>query len=154
LESQSVIEDLKALTERIRERAYQLFERRGGTDGSALEDWLQAENDLLVIPGSDLVEADGKFELEVALPGFDAKDIEVTALPDALIVRASNIHEQEQTEGNVQSSEFGEKRLFQRFGLPTPIDVDNVTANLNRGLLTLVAPKAQQASPQPSAIAA
>ena len=61
-----------------------------------------AENDLLIIPGSDLIETDGRYELEIALPGFDAEDVEITALPDALIVRAKNIQEQQQTEGNVQ----------------------------------------------------
>lgn len=35
------------LEHEIRLRAYDLYERRGGTDGHALEDWLQAEHDVL-----------------------------------------------------------------------------------------------------------
>jgi hypothetical protein len=31
----------------IRERAYQLYERRGGQDGHALQDWLMAEKQIL-----------------------------------------------------------------------------------------------------------
>ena len=35
------------ITERVRERAYQLFEERGGELGHDLEDWLQAEAEVL-----------------------------------------------------------------------------------------------------------
>ena len=32
--------------ERIAQRAYSLYERRGGQDGESLEDWLQAEREI------------------------------------------------------------------------------------------------------------
>ena len=35
------------ITERIRQRASELYERRGRIDGFALEDWLQAESEIL-----------------------------------------------------------------------------------------------------------
>ncbi|MFY9844949.1 MAG: DUF2934 domain-containing protein [Terriglobales bacterium] len=35
------------IEERVRERAYQLYEQRGGVDGFALDDWLQAESEIL-----------------------------------------------------------------------------------------------------------
>ena len=35
------------IEERIRHRAYQLYEQRGGVDGFALDDWLQAEAEAL-----------------------------------------------------------------------------------------------------------
>lgn len=34
----------------VARRAYEIYERRGGTDGAALDDWLQAERDLLASP--------------------------------------------------------------------------------------------------------
>lgn len=39
--------DLKALKEQIRLRAYELYEARGREDGRELEDWLQAEAEIL-----------------------------------------------------------------------------------------------------------
>ncbi len=146
IESRSLTEKVKALSDRIRQRAYELFESRGRGDGSALNDWLQAENDLVLIPESDLIEKDGQFRLQIAVPGFDPKDIEVNALPDALIVRAQERHNHESTEGNVYFCEFGEKSLFRRFDLPSRIDVDKVTANLDKGLLTLTASKAEKSA--------
>ncbi len=34
------------IEEEIRERAYELFEARGGQDGYELEDWLRAEEEI------------------------------------------------------------------------------------------------------------
>jgi DUF2934 family protein len=35
------------LEDRIRERAHQLYQARGGTDGHALDDWLEAKAEVL-----------------------------------------------------------------------------------------------------------
>ena len=35
------------IDERIRRRAYELYEQRGKVDGFALDDWLQAEREIL-----------------------------------------------------------------------------------------------------------
>jgi HSP20 family molecular chaperone IbpA len=134
---------MEALTERIRQRAFELFKRRGEGEGLALNDWLTAENALLVTPEADLIESDDKCELHIAVPGFDANDIDVSALPDALIVRAKNTHNHEKTEGNVRFCEFGEKSLFRRFDLPARIDIDKVTTSLQKGILKVTASKAE-----------
>ena len=36
-----------AIENRIRDRAYQLYEQRGSVDGFALDDWFQAEAEVL-----------------------------------------------------------------------------------------------------------
>ncbi len=35
-----------ALEQKVRSRAYELYQRRGGEDGHELDDWLQAESEL------------------------------------------------------------------------------------------------------------
>lgn len=37
----------EVLERKVAERAYQLYMARGGTDGAALDDWLQAESEVL-----------------------------------------------------------------------------------------------------------
>ena len=37
----------RGIEELIRKRAYQLYEQRGRVDGFALDDWLQAEGEIL-----------------------------------------------------------------------------------------------------------
>lgn len=44
--------DAQPIEEQVRLRAYELYLRRGGTDGNEMDDWLQAEAD--VKTGKDL----------------------------------------------------------------------------------------------------
>ena len=65
------------LIDRVRRRAYELFEQRGGQHGGHLEDWLRAEEELS-FPAKFTVEEDpGSFNLRMSLPGFKGKDLQV-----------------------------------------------------------------------------
>lgn len=136
-----ILDEIKKLSDQIRQRAFEIFEGRGGGDGLAADDWAAAERALFRIPDSELIEQEGKFEIEVSAPGFEPADVQVTALPDALIVKAISTHKHDKTEGDVRFCEFGQKTLFRRFDLAEPINVDKVTANLDKGVLHLTALK-------------
>lgn len=151
-QSASIYGQMKSLAERVRRRAFELFERRGSAHGSDLDDWLQAERELILSPESELVEKEGRFEIRIAVPGFEAKDVTVTALPDALVVSAEASRQSEKKESGFRVSEVGARSLFRRFGLPAPIDVDKVSANLDWGVLKITAPK--RAAVRPAATAA
>jgi HSP20 family molecular chaperone IbpA len=146
----SALSEMTTLSEKIRQRAFEIFERRGAYGGSAVNDWLSAERDLFRVPESELIERDGKFEARVAAPGINAEDVKVTALPDALIVKGTTTHSHDKTEGDVRFCEFDQRTLFRRFDLPEPINVDRVTANLDRGVLQLTALKAPHTAVQGS----
>ncbi len=153
-EAASILDEIKALSERIRQRAFEIFERRAGVDGFAIDDWLLAERGLLRIPESELIEGDGRFELRVSAPGFGPNEVQVTALPDAVIIKASSTHKHNETSGEVRFCEFDQKTLFRRFELPEPIDLDKITANIDKGLLHVTASKVQQATAQKQRAAA
>jgi len=140
--SPSLLERTKALAETIRQRAFDLFERRHGSNGSDLDDWLQAEREVTWQP-AELVDEEKAFKARVALPGFEAKDIEVSATPDAILIQADSAHTHEGQNGNVCFCEFFGKNVFRRFELPVPVDVDKVTASVDKGILQVTAPKAK-----------
>jgi HSP20 family molecular chaperone IbpA len=144
-ESPSVLDDVKALAAKVRERAFALFHSRGGAHGNDLDDWLEAERQLVFSTESELVEKDSRFELSLSVPGFDTKDLEVTALPEALIVRGESARERKGKEGKVEFSEADERQLLRRFDLPAAIDVNKVTADLEKGVLHVTATKAAAA---------
>jgi len=136
-----VFEEIAKRFEAIRRRAFDLFEKRGGELGHELEDWLKAEHELMGWPAAELSEKEGAYEIEITLPGFEAKDIEVTATPTEVIAHAATHEEKKTEEGNVLWTEFGSNDVYRRFELPNPIDVDKVTANLENGLLRIKAPE-------------
>jgi HSP20 family molecular chaperone IbpA len=139
-EPHSLLRDKEILQDRIRERAYGIFQQRG--DAEALDHWLEAERALTVNPESDLVEKDSSFELSVALDGFEADDLRVTALPGALMVQGVLKNERAADQDGMQAFEESSKTLCSRIDLPVAIDVDRVTARLNDGVLRVTAPKA------------
>ena len=139
---QTLAARVQSFTDAIRQRAYDLFQSRNGFGGSDVEDWLRAERDVAWSPASELVEDDKEFRAKVALPGFDAKDIEVSVMPDALIVQAEATHSHEGKDASVRFCEFSEKSLFRRMELPATVDVDKVTASIDKGILQITAPKA------------
>lgn len=140
---QKPLQKVEAIMDSIRQRAFNLFEKRSGGNGSEAGDWLQAERDLVWMPESELVDAGKEFKANIAVPGFDAKEIEVSATPNELIVQADAVHSHDKRNGDVCFCEFSEKTLFRRLPLPESIDVDKVTASLDKGILQLIAPKAE-----------
>ena len=129
------------LLDGVQRRAFELFERRGGAPGNDIGDWLQAEREIFQVPRMELSENDGEFQLQVAVPGFDAKDLRVAALPDAVIVEGETAH-QHRKKGNVRVCEFGERKIFRQIPLPEGVDVDHVSASIDKGLLEIRAAKA------------
>ena len=112
--------------------------------GGDIDDWLRAERDVIWSPAVELTENDRDFRARIALPGFNEKDLKVTAAPESLIVEARNTHTHDGTKDDVLLCEFSDKRLFRRLELPASINVDKVTATLDRGILLVHAPKAAQ----------
>lgn len=136
-------EEMERHFDDVRRRAFELFERRGATPGHDMDDWLQAEREILGWPAAELADKDGNYELDLTLPGFDPKDIEVTVTPDELIVHANSEEKKESKRGDILLSEFGANDVYRRFRVPSPIRVDEVAATIDKGILHVKAPHAE-----------
>jgi HSP20 family molecular chaperone IbpA len=142
-----VFAELDRLADRIRIQAYNLFARRGAGEGRALDDWLAAEREICW-PAAKLSERDGAFALEVALAGFEAGEIVVTATPQEIIVKAAHEHAKKSdsdTGDKLRWSEFRSDSVLRRVELPSAVDVNKITASFKNGLLTITAPQVEKA---------
>lgn len=138
------LEEMKATFDQIRKRAFELFERRGGAPGFDVEDWVRAEHDLFWVPQAELIETEAEFEIKVGVPGFEAKDLNITAESTEILIQGNAEKREERTEKGVSYSEFGTKSLYRRFALATPIETAAVTANVENGMLIVSAPKKKE----------
>lgn len=141
---QETLAETLDLLDRVRKRAFELFEKRGGATGSDIGDWLQAEKEVFQVPEMELAESPKEFDVRLALPGFGAGDIRVSALPDAVIVDGEAAHQDHGADGSIRFCEFGERRVFRLIPLPEPADVDRVSANLDKGILHIRVAKAER----------
>lgn len=150
----AIFDEIARRLEEVQRRAFSLFERRGRTVGSALGDWLAAEREVMGWPAAELAEKAGAYELQVTLPGFEAKDVEVTATPREIVVHAS-VHEKKTgKEKTVVWTEFESDDVCRRFEVPKMIKVDAVSASLDNGILTITAPAAAERKAKKAAASA
>lgn len=137
-----LFEELERRMEQVRRRAYELFAARGFQSGRDLDDWFAAESEVFGWPAAELVEKDNEFEMDLTLPGFEPKDIQVAAEPAGVTVRASVEKKLEKRDEHVLWSEFGKNDVFRKVTFPADVEVSRVTAEFSNGLLRVHAPKA------------
>src|SRR5919204_6723888 len=89
----SIFDQMKEMQDRIMRRAYEIFEQNGSMLGRDLENWSQAERELVWKPAFELSEKDGRFQLEAAISGVNPQDIDIEVTPEDIIVKAETRHE-------------------------------------------------------------
>jgi HSP20 family molecular chaperone IbpA len=149
-----LFQEIEKRFDEVRRRAFDLFEKRGYEVGHALEDWLTAEHEVMGWPAAELDEKDGKYELRMTLPGYDAKEVEVTATPSQIIVHANVEAEKKAEAAKCLWTEFRSNDICRQFELPEAIDVEKTTATLDKGMLHVIATKAPKAQAKPVVVRA
>ena len=140
----SVLDEVNEIQERITQRAYEIFERNGAVFGRELDNWLEAEEELLWKPSIELREKDGELLLEAALSGVDPNDVEIEVTPEDIILKAETQHQHQEQKGIVHICEFKTGTMFRSIRLPKKINPDRVKAEFTNGLLRLTAQIAQE----------
>jgi HSP20 family molecular chaperone IbpA len=138
------------ITGRIRERAFELFEKSGEARGNNSENWIKAEEEELQVLHGKIGEKDGRLFLHVSIIGHHEHEVKLIALPDALILSAQPTHRHSKN----HLAAVGAKRIFQRFDLPDSIDIDSVRATFENGLLKVTAVKLAGSKTKVAAVAA
>ena len=92
-------------------------------------------------PPVDLFETTGGFILTAEIPGLAREEVEIHAEESRIIIRGERVCGQVPCE-QYHRVERGHGRFSRAFMLPEPIDVDNVSADMKDGVLTVTIPKA------------
>jgi HSP20 family molecular chaperone IbpA len=132
----------KAVHDEICEKAFRLFQQKGRQTSNELEDWVEAEHEVLCCPPSELAETKDEIRIRAAVPGFGARTMQVYVLPNSITIEGrmeTTIHPNDE---KIHFSELTEKKLLRQFDLPSPIDPERVKATLEDGVLRISAKKA------------
>ncbi len=128
------ITNLQNQIDQIREKAYELFEAAGKPNGQDLHHWMEAER-LLLAGNGDIINCQDEFEIQISVPGFVAQELEISVLPDTILVHAETL---KMGAGEVAQTQT----LFRRFVLADPINTHRVSARLEKDVLYITAYKA------------
>ena len=133
-QTDSLGDEFDRLHELIGRRAYEIFLGRDPNVGSDLDDWLLAEQELVLRPAIELRQQDGHIELDAAVTDGDPIDLDVRVGPQDILIRSMNVASRQMQDGGIR-----ERTLVGSVHLPTPIDPTTVEAEWRNGLLHLTA---------------
>ncbi len=141
----SLFEQMENTFNSIARRAYEIFEGNGRIFGRDLDNWLQAEKELLHPVLVNVTESDGSFEVTAEVPGFTEKEIEVGVEPRRLTITGKREAKKEEKKGKAIWSECCSDEILRVVDLPAEIETGKVAATLKNGVLELTLPKVAKA---------
>lgn len=98
------------------------------------------------LPAMNVKEHDKDFEIELASPGFNKKDFEITMKDDVLEVSAQKGEEEEENEDDYTRKEFNYRSFRRSLQLPKTVDnTKDVKATYKNGILKLHLLKKEEA---------
>lgn len=141
VEPQTLLERMNRIHEEIAQRAFQLFERDGAF-GRDLENWFNAEEQLVHPVHVNISETDSTLRLQAEVPGFEPSELEISLEANRLTISGKKQSTQEQTDkGKVVYKELCSCELLRVIDLPSEVDPEKTKATLKNGVLELEMPK-------------
>jgi HSP20 family protein len=98
------------------------------------------------MPAVNVKETPQTYEVEVAAPGYDKGDFQVSSEQRMLTIKAEHKKESESKEkdGNFIRKEFGFARFERRFTLPEDVREEGIKAAFQNGILTITLPRTKE----------
>jgi HSP20 family protein len=102
------------------------------------------------IPAVNVKEDNDKFQIEVAAPGMKKEDFKLKIENNVLTICSELKEEKEEKKENYSRREFSYQSFQRSFNLPQGhVQIENIAAKYNDGILTVELPKREEVKPQP-----
>ena len=128
---------MRDIVEAVASHAFEIFERNGRRLGRELEDWLQAEAELLHPVHLEISESDGTSTVKAEIPGFEEQEIMVSIDPHRVTIIARR--DAEASRAVVDPVERCADQVFRTAELPVEVETANGAIDLHydQGELTI-----------------
>ena len=122
----------------LRYRLDKLFD---SMDATRVSSWTRQQD---WIPAIEVRETDDVVRLQIALPGLEAKDIDIHVSQAAVLISGERPQTEAQQREHLISSEFLYGRFRRVIPLNTKVKNTEAQADISNGLLTLTIPKVDE----------
>jgi HSP20 family protein len=143
---ESLAAHVNAIFDAISRRAYEIFEGSGYASGRELDNWFQAERELLHPVRIQVNESEDALEIQAEVPGFNEKELEVNVEPKRLVITGKRETQTQEKKGKTLYSENCSDQILRIVDLPAEVETNKVVANLKNGVLELRLPKVAKTS--------
>lgn len=109
------------------------------------------DDELNLVPGVNIKENDKQYQVEVAAPGFNKEDFDITVDNGILTISAEKEQKEEKEKEGFVRREFGYKSFSRSMSLPDSVDEEKeINARYKDGILDLTVPKKEEAKSKPA----
>ena len=95
----------------------------------------------------DVIADNDSFILRALLPGVRADDLEIQIVNESVTI-SGELNREHEDEWQYLLAECPTGTFYRIITLPTPLDANNISADLDNGILTVRIPKAEEAKPR------
>lgn len=96
-----------------------------------------------VSPAVNVEETDKEYRIEVAAPGLEKEDMNISVDDGVLTIKAEKKLKNEESKNNYIRREFGYTSFSRSFTLPEEIEVEKISAKHKNGVLNVTLPKTE-----------
>lgn len=93
--------------------------------------------DVSTLPSVNISNENKAFDVNVALPGLDKKDVKVEIHNGCLVVSSEKQYKKEEKDKNWMRREYGYTAFKRMFELPESADPEKVLAEMKNGILSI-----------------
>lgn len=154
VEAEKLFEKFGQISRETALKAYDFFRARGGELGKEIDDWFNAEAQLLRFVPVRIADKDGMLSITADVAGFKPEDIEISVDDKVLMISGETKKTQEHKNESIIYSDFESNRFFRRLTLPSPVNTDKAKAEVKDGILNISFPKIEEAKPKQIAVSA
>jgi HSP20 family molecular chaperone IbpA len=122
----------------ISQRAYDIYQSEGRQDGSDLQHWIQAENEVLQ-RGLEVRESGSWLALNASIPDSTADDIDICLTPTNITIHAQKQEPMQNADAHAQG--LTQREIFLTQDLNTEIEPSTASATLKDQKLTIMVKK-------------
>lgn len=95
-------------------------------------------------PKINTLESDTAYTIELATPGFQREELSIDLKGNKLTVEGKKAEKEEETEKKFKRREFYYTNFTKSFELPEGLDVNNIEASYENGILFINLPKVKE----------
>ena len=112
--------------------------------GKKITDEASVGEEVSTMPSVNISDANKAFEVNIALPGLDKRDVKLEIRDDCLIISSEKQYDREDKDKEWIRKEYGYASFQRMFQLPESADNEKVQAEMKNGILSVkIAKKAE-----------
>jgi len=105
--------------------------------GKKITDEASPGEEVSTVPSVNISDANKAFEVNIALPGLDKRDVKLEIKDNCLMISSEKQYEKEDNDKEWIRKEFGYASFQRMFQLPESADHDKVQAEMKNGILSV-----------------